>query len=201
MLQSRLRGPVSVLITPICRFLLQIGLRANHLTVIGAFGSSICAIYFFSQGKFLVGTLLVTIFLLTDLLDGTMARLSSGTGTKWGAFLDSTVDRIADAALLIGILAYISEQSGKNFSRWSEALVLATLVMSFLVSYVRARAEALGIDCAVGIGERTERLVVLLIGTGFYGLGFDAAIDTSLWLVLVMSTVTVIQRVIVVARA
>ncbi|NCW34374.1 MAG: CDP-alcohol phosphatidyltransferase family protein [Actinobacteria bacterium] len=174
MLQSRLRGPVSVLITPICRFLLQIGLRANHLTVIGAFGSSICAIYFFSQGKFLVGTLLVTIFLLTDLLDGTMARLSSGTGTKWGAFLDSTVDRIADAALLIGILAYISEQSGKNFSRWSEA---------------------------VGIGERTERLVVLLIGTGFYGLGFDAAIDTSLWLVLVMSTVTVIQRVIVVARA
>ena len=200
MLQSRLRGPVSLLITPICRALLRVGLRANHLTVIGALGSSACAIYFFSRGEFFIGTLAVTLFLLTDLLDGTMARLVSENGTRWGAFLDSTVDRIADAALLIGIFAYISKGEPKVESGLSDLVLLLTLVMSFLVSYVRARAESLGIQCAVGVGERTERLVILLIGTGLFGLGVSAALEVSIWIVLAISTITVIQRIVLVAR-
>ena len=196
MLQHKLRAPVSVLITPLCKAMVKVGIRANHLTVIGATGVSLSALYFFPRGQFILGTIVVTLFALLDLLDGTVARLTDAIPNKWGALLDSTVDRISDAMIVIGVAIFLDNES-------TSTLLLPFLVVlaGGLVSYVRARAESLGIDCSVGFGERTERLIVILVGTFLYGVGLDGALETSLWLVLILSVVTVGQRLAVVFKA
>lgn len=196
MLQRKLRGPVSALINPLCRALVKVGVKANHLTVLGTLGVSISSLYFFARGQFWIGTLVVAAFALLDLLDGSVARIADQRPSKWGALLDSTLDRISDALIIIGIFMYFEGKSDLGVS-----LSIAVLVASGLVPYIRARAEGLGIECSVGIGERTERLIFLLVGTGLYGLGLDGALMTSLWLVLVMSVVTIVQRLAVVFRA
>jgi CDP-diacylglycerol--glycerol-3-phosphate 3-phosphatidyltransferase len=197
MIQNRFRAPVTALISPLARGLLRIGLTPNTLTVLGALGSSLCAIFLFSQGKFFVGTVLVTFFVLSDLLDGTMARLSHSGPTKLGALIDSTLDRVSDAAIFIGILlfAYNENQRGVAY------LALIALVAGTLIPYIRAKAESLGIDCSVGIAERTERLILVLVGTGLYGLGINWALNLSLTVICIASAITVIQRMLVVARA
>ncbi|NCX36652.1 MAG: CDP-alcohol phosphatidyltransferase family protein, partial [Actinobacteria bacterium] len=106
MIQNRFKAPVTAFITPSCRFLLRIGITANWLTFIGALGCSISALYFFSQGEFFLGTIFVALFALSDLFDGTMARLSERGTTKWGALIDSTLDRATDAAIYAGVIAY-----------------------------------------------------------------------------------------------
>lgn len=107
MIQRRFKAPVTAFITPVCRALLRVGLSANAITVIGAVGVTCSSIYFFARGEFFLGTLMVTLFALSDLLDGTMARISKTDGTRWGALLDSTLDRISDAAIAIGIWIYL----------------------------------------------------------------------------------------------
>lgn len=196
MLQRRLRAPVTVLITPICRALMKMGVRPNHLTIAGALGTTLSSLYFFGRGNLFVGTLIVTIFVLSDLLDGTLARMTSSSGTAWGALLDSTLDRLSDAAIILGIFIFLISQGER--SQW---LAIAVLVASSLVPYIRARAEGLGIECSVGIGERTERLIFLLVGTGLQGLGLTNAINASLWIVFLMSIVTIGQRMALVARS
>jgi len=196
MLQHRLREPVSVLINPISRGLIKVGIKADYLTVLGAIGVSAAALYFYGRGEFILGTVIVTLFALLDLLDGTVARLSNATTSKWGALLDSTLDRISDAMIVIGIFIYLDAQ-GDPISY----LPIAVMVLSGLVSYIRARAESLGIECSVGLGERTERLMVILLGAFLYGLGISSALDISLWITFFMSVVTIAQRLIVVFRA
>ena len=196
MLQHKLRAPVSVIISPLCRGLVKAGVRANHLTVIGALGSCFSALFFFPRGQFIVGTVLVALFALLDLLDGTVARMTDEIPSKWGALLDSTVDRISDAVIVIGIAIYLD--NNRNIPLVVPFLVV---LLSGLVSYVRARSESLGIQCAVGVGERTERLIIILVGTFLFGIGIDGALEVSLWLVLIISTLTVFQRLAVVFRA
>ena len=196
MLQHKLRAPVSVIISPLCRGLVKAGVRANHLTVIGALGSCFSALFFFPRGQFIVGTVLVALFALLDLLDGTVARMTDEIPSKWGALLDSTVDRISDAVIVIGIAIYLD--NNRNIPLVVPFLVV---LLSGLVSYVRARSESLGIQCAVGVGERTERLIIILVGTFLFGIGIDGALEVSLWLVLIISTLTVYQRLAVVFRA
>ena len=196
MLQHKLRAPVSVIISPLCRGLVNAGVRANHLTVIGAIGSCFFALFFFPRGQFIVGTILVALFALLDLLDGTVARMTDEIPSKWGALLDSTVDRISDAVIVIGIAIYLD--NNRNIPLVVPFLVV---LLSGLVSYVRARSESLGIQCAVGVGERTERLIIILVGTFLFGIGIDGALEVSLWLVLIISTLTVFQRLAVVFRA
>lgn len=196
MLQKRLRAPVTALITPLCRAMMKVGIRPNHLTVIGSLGTALSALYFFPRGDFFVGTLVVTLFVLSDLFDGTLARLTSSAGTRWGALLDSTLDRVSDAAIVLAIFIYLDSENER--SAW---LALGVLVASSLVPYIRARAEGLGIDCSVGIGERTERLIFLLVGTGLFGFGLVNALNASLWLVLLMSVITIAQRLHVVSRS
>jgi CDP-diacylglycerol--glycerol-3-phosphate 3-phosphatidyltransferase len=196
MLQSRFREPVTKLITPICRGAVRMGITANMLTAIGAFGAATAALYFFPRGEFLLGTIVVALFALSDLFDGTMARLTNEGGTRWGALLDSTLDRVSDAAICIGIWAYFERNNDSN-----QYLALAVLVLGTLIPYVRARAEGLGISCNVGIAERAERLILLLGGTAVAGIGFVSALPAILWILLVVSAITVAQRLVLVYRA
>jgi CDP-diacylglycerol--glycerol-3-phosphate 3-phosphatidyltransferase len=196
MIQRRLKAPVTAFITPICRAMLRAGISANAITVIGALGVSCASIFFFSQGDFFIGTLVVSLFALSDLFDGTMARISNTDGTRWGALLDSTVDRISDAGIAIGVWIYLFNQgSDLHF------LAIANLFLSGLIPYIRAKAESLSINCSVGIAERAERLIILLTGCGLYGLGFENALALALLILLVVSVITVFQRLKVVYQA
>lgn len=196
MIQRRFKAPVTAFITPICRALLRIGLSANAITVIGAAGATFSSIYFFARGDFFLGTLLVSLFALSDLLDGTMARISRTDGTRWGALLDSTLDRVSDAAIAIGIWIYLLNE-GSDL----HLVAIAALFLGGLIPYIRAKAESLGIECSVGFAERPERLIILLVGTGLFGLGLNFALGLSLWLLVFISLITVIQRMKVVHQA
>jgi len=197
MIQNRFKAPVTALITPSCRFLLRIGITANWLTFIGAIGSSISALYFFSKGDFFLGTLLVSLFALSDLFDGTMARLSERGTTKWGALIDSTLDRVTDAAIYAGVISYAISSDNTNLA----LLALLALITGALIPYIRAKAESLGIACSVGIAERAERLIIILTATGLYGLGVNIALVGGLLLINILGLITIVQRLLVVSRS
>jgi len=197
MIQNRFKAPVTALITPSCRFLLRIGITANWLTFIGAIGSSISALYFFSRGDFFLGTILVSLFALSDLFDGTMARLSEQGTTKWGALIDSTLDRVTDAAIYAGVISYAISSDNTNLA----LLALLALITGALIPYIRAKAESLGIECSVGIAERAERLIIILTATGLYGLGVNIALAGGLLLINIVGLITIVQRLLVVARS
>ena len=198
MIANRFKAPVTVVITPLCRFLLRVGVTPNGLTVFGALGSVGASLYFFPHGDFFIGTLVVALFALSDLFDGTMARISERGSTTWGALIDSTLDRITDAAICAGILIFFFQQEGNSLT---VLLSLIALITGSLIPYIRARAESLGIDCSVGIAERAERLIALLVSTGLYGLGVSFAIDIGLALISVLGVITIAQRLHVVARS
>jgi len=195
MLQNSLRAPVTRIITPVCRGLLRLGLSANAVSAMGAMGSSVSAIYFFSRGKFLIGVVITLIFVLSDALDGTMARLSD-TGSKWGALLDSTLDRITDAAVL-GSLAYWLSQTNDRLL----PVVLTALVCGNLVSYIKARAESLGIECNGGFAERTERLVITFISLALAGLSIPFALAIGMWILAFATLFTTMERLAIVYKA
>jgi CDP-diacylglycerol--glycerol-3-phosphate 3-phosphatidyltransferase len=197
MIQNRFKAPVTALITPSCRFLLRIGITANWLTFIGAIGSSISALYFFSKGDFFLGTILVSLFALSDLFDGTMARLSELGTTKWGALIDSTLDRATDAAIYAGVISYAISSDNTNLA----LLALLALITGALIPYIRAKAESLGIACSVGIAERAERLIIILTATGLYGLGVNIALVGGLLLINILGLITIVQRLLVVSRS
>lgn len=197
MLANRLKAPVTAVITPLCRGALRLGITANALTVAGALGSVVSSLYFFSHGDFFRGTLVVTFFTLSDLFDGTMARLSPQGSTSWGALIDSTLDRATDAAICAGILIYFYRQENSL----TTYLALFALVTGSLIPYIRAKAESLGIECSVGIAERAERLILLLVGTGLFGLGVEVAMNGSLALLSILGIITIIQRLRVVSRS
>jgi CDP-diacylglycerol---glycerol-3-phosphate 3-phosphatidyltransferase len=197
MIQNRFKAPVTALITPSCRFLLRIGITANWLTFIGAIGSSISALYFFSRGDFFLGTILVSLFALSDLFDGTMARLSELGTTKWGALIDSTLDRATDAAIYAGVISYAISSDNTNLA----LLALLALITGALIPYIRAKAESLGIACSVGIAERAERLIIILTATGLYGLGVNIALVGGLLLINILGLITIVQRLLVVSRS
>jgi CDP-diacylglycerol---glycerol-3-phosphate 3-phosphatidyltransferase len=196
MLQASLRAPVTKIITPLCRALLRIGISANAMTVIGSLGTFVASIYFFAHGKFFVGTIVITLVVLTDLLDGTLARLSPRGASAWGALLDSTLDRLGDSVILGSLLYWLIAQSDLLVP-----IVLVALISGGLVSYVKARAESLNISCNGGLAERTERLIVLLVATGLHGLGVSYILAIGLWILAIVSTITVAQRLLIVYRA
>lgn len=197
MIQNRFKAPVTAFITPSCRFLLRIGITANWLTFIGALGCSISALYFFSQGDFFLGTIIVALFALSDLFDGTMARLSERGTTKWGALIDSTLDRATDAAIYAGVIAYAIGSDENDLA----LLALLALITGALIPYIRAKAESLGVECSVGVAERAERLIIILIATGLYGLGVNFALTGGLLLINLLGLITIAQRLLVVARS
>ena len=140
---------------------------------------------------------MVSLFALSDLFDGTMARLSERGTTKWGALIDSTLDRATDAAIYAGIIAYAISDGDRNLA----LLSLLTLITGALIPYIRAKAESLGIACSVGIAERAERLIIILTATGLYGLGVDLSLVAGLLLINFLGIITIAQRLLVVARS
>ena len=199
MLNKFARAFATRLLTPLATFFLRIGLTPDNVTWIGTLGVCAGALFFFPRGEFVAGVLFITVFVIFDLLDGTMARMS-GQSSTWGAFLDSTLDRIADGAVFGGLMLYFARQPGESVTTWA---TLACLVFGFVSSYARARAEGLGLTGAnVGIAERADRLVVVLFMTfvvGAFGLPTDV-LGVTLWLLALASAFTVGQRMLGVHR-
>ena len=129
-------------------------------------------------------------------LDGTVARMTNTGGSNWGALLDSTLDRVGDGFVLLALIIYAS----KYQPRMVNVLILA-IIFGALISYIRARAEALGIECKGGIAERTDRLIIALVTTGFAGLGLSYVFAVGIWILLIASLITVLQRLLIVYRA
>jgi CDP-diacylglycerol--glycerol-3-phosphate 3-phosphatidyltransferase len=192
---ERFRAFFAGLFTPVARFFLRMGISPDVITVVGTAGVCAGALVFFPSGHFLVGVLVCTAFVFSDIVDGLMARLS-GRSSSWGAFLDSTLDRFGDAAVFAGLALYYA---GPGDSLPLTALALYCLVLGSITSYARARAEALGMQAKVGIAERSDRMVAILVMTGLAGI-FDlpVLIAVTMALLAVASSVTVLQRILVV---
>jgi CDP-diacylglycerol--glycerol-3-phosphate 3-phosphatidyltransferase len=189
---ERFRGFWSGLFTPVAKMLLRWGVSPDTVTVVGTAGVCFGALWFFPRGDLWVGVLVVTAFVFSDMVDGLMARLSQRS-SSWGAFLDSTLDRFGDAAIFGGLVMYYV---GPGDSELLAALALYCLVMGSLTSYARARAEALGMEARVGIAERSDRLVAILVMTFFADvLGVLVLIPVTLAVLALASTVTVVQRI------
>jgi CDP-diacylglycerol--glycerol-3-phosphate 3-phosphatidyltransferase len=196
MLNRYARAFFTKVLTPIASGLTRAGVSPDVVTLIGTLGVCAGALVFYPRGEFFVGTLVITAFIFADLVDGTMARMSNRS-SKWGAFLDSTLDRLGDAAVFGGIALW--------FAGDGDDLLLATLALYCLVSgsvtsYAKARAEGLGMTANVGIAERADRLVVVLVATGLSGLGIPYLQAAALWVLAVAGTITVVQRVLEVRR-
>lgn len=189
MISGALKPAVTRLINPVARFALRIGFTPNSVTILGAVGLVTSALYFYINERFFIGTLVITVFSLSDLFDGAMARISEKGSSLWGGFLDSTIDRITDSAIVIAILIPLI-----SYEDSLVPIVLLTLVTGLLIPYIRAKAESFNIQCAVGIAERTERLIILLTAIGLHGLGVPYALAIGLWLLATLGVVTVIQR-------
>ena len=196
MIQVSLRAPVTRIITPLCRVLLRMGITANLMTVIGAIGTCASSVLLIATGHLFAGSLVVTAFVLTDLFDGTMARLSATGGSSWGALLDSTMDRISDAAILGSVIFWLNKSDDRLIP-----VVAIAVISGQLVSYIKARAESLDIECNGGLAERTERLILALISIGFAGLSVPYILAIGCWLLALVSIITVMQRLRIVYRA
>ncbi|HEV7908383.1 MAG TPA: CDP-alcohol phosphatidyltransferase family protein [Pseudonocardiaceae bacterium] len=196
MLNIFARASVSRVTDPIGAWLLRRGLTPNTVTVIGTAGVVASALWFFPRGQLFAGAAAVTVFVLFDLIDGAMAR-ARGSGTKYGAVLDATCDRIADGALFAA-LTWWAFASG---NRWLAAAGFICLVSAQVISYVKARAEANGLSADGGLAERAERFIIALVGAGVQGLGVPHLLDVALWLLAVLAVATVLQRLLAVQRA
>ena len=168
--------------------LAKTGLSPNALTLFG-FAVTLAVAWVLSTGRFFSGGLLVLFSGAFDFLDGALAR-ATGRSTKFGAFLDSTLDRFSDAALFLGLLAYYASQG----SHYQVILIGAALTGSLATSYTRARAEGLGLKDEVGLFTRTERIILLAIGL-IIGHWHSDAMTVVLWIIAVLSNLTALQRI------
>lgn len=197
MLDRRARGTTTALFTPLARRLLRAGVTPDAVTVAGTVGVSAAALLLYPAGHLFWGTIVITLFVFSDVLDGVMAR-EGGTTGPWGSFLDSTLDRVQDAAVFLALSWW-----GFGVGAQPAVGVLAgvCLVLGMLVSYARAKAESLGFTAVGGIAERAERLIVTLVFAGLTGLGLPPAVLTAvLGLLALASLITVAQRVAGVRR-
>lgn len=196
LLGQHARSAVAVVTRPIAGGLARTGVTPDVLTVLGTVGTCAAALSLFPTGHRFAGSVVVTLFALTDMLDGALARLT-GRVSLFGAFLDSTLDRVSDAAIFVGIALWYA---GRGDDLLLVAMCLYCLVAGSIVSYARARAEGLGMTADVGLAERTERLIVILFGVGLDGIGVPFALAAALWLLALAATITVGQRMATVWR-
>ncbi|MEU3725386.1 phosphatidylinositol phosphate synthase [Streptomyces sp. NPDC031705] len=204
MLNKYARAFFTRVLTPFAAFLLRRGVSPDAVTLIGTAGVVAGALVFFPRGEFFWGTITITLFVFSDLVDGNMAR-QAGTSSRWGAFLDSTLDRVADAAIFGGLALWYAGLGDDNVLC---AVAIFCLSSGQVVSYTKARGEAIGLPVAVnGLVERAERLVISLVAAGLSGLQTFGApswigvlLPVALWIVAAGSLVTLIQRVVTVRR-
>ena len=192
MLNVLARASIGRALTPIGSALARAGVSPDVVTVAGTTGVVASALGLYATGHLLAGSFAVTLFVLTDMLDGAIARATPGRSSRWGAFLDSTMDRIADAAIFGALTIW---WLGDGDSDVLGYLALFCLVTGAVVSYAKARAEGLGMTCNVGLAERAERLILVLAGVGFGSLlDIEALFHVAFWLLAVATAITVVQR-------
>ncbi len=184
------------LLTPVGEALARTPITPNIVTVTGTVGLSASVLWGYPTGHLFWGTLVATFFVFTDMLDGVLARIK-GTSGKFGAFLDSTMDRVADASVFSGLAAWFVLG---GHSHLMAAVSLFCLVSGALVSYVKARAEGLGTTANVGIAERPERMLLTFVVTGLWGLGVPYILPAGLWILAVASVITLVQRIVAVHK-
>ena len=188
---ERFRGMSHAVLGPIARLLVRLGVSPDVVTIAGTLGVAISALICFPQGWLWQGVLIVTIFVISDMIDGLMAKITGKT-SNWGAFLDSTSDRLGDAAVFGGILLYFVYREDSTL--WA-AIALAGLVFGQWTSYVKARAESLGFACTGGLAARADRLVIILAGAFLAGLGVPYVLNVAVAALAVTSMITVLQRI------
>ena len=197
MLSVHGRKPAAVVVEPIAKAFLKLGLTPNVVTVVGTIVTIAISVILIPTGHLFFAAVLSGLFAAFDMLDGTMARLS-GKATAFGATLDASCDRITDGALFSAIAWWLIYSS--DSSRITVIACFVTLVCSQVISYIKARGEASGFKMVGGLIERPERLILGLGGIGLEGLGVPHAIEVALWILAVGSIFTVCQRMVIAAR-
>jgi CDP-diacylglycerol--glycerol-3-phosphate 3-phosphatidyltransferase/CDP-diacylglycerol--inositol 3-phosphatidyltransferase len=194
---ERFRQFWTTLLKPIAHLLIRLGVSPDVVTLVGTAGVVIGALVFFPRGELWIGVLVITAFVFSDMIDGYMAR-TTGSSSDWGAFLDSTLDRLGDAAIFAGLVIWFFGDGDDDLLGY---VALWGLVMGMLTSYTRARAESLGMEARGGIAERADRLVAVLVMTFFSDvLNLEILLTVTLWALAIASTVTVGQRMWLVRR-
>lgn len=191
LLSTRVKETGRAVLAPVVRLAVRLHLTANSVTVIG-FLIVLAASLLVAAGELLAGAAILTAGSLLDAVDGALARATGGT-TRFGGFLDSTLDRAAEAILYGGVAAYYLLHSADPAA--PVLLALTALTASFLVSYTRARAEGLGFTAEVGIAPRVERLVLVIAGIALAGLGLEVGLIGALVVVALLATTTTAQRI------
>lgn len=197
MLSVHGRRPAAVIVEPLARALLKTGVSPNTVTVAGAALTIAIAVVLIPTGHLVWAAVLSGLFAAFDMIDGTMARLRGG-GTRFGATLDATCDRITDGALFAAITWWLIYSYDAHPSLVVAAFTV--LVSSQVISYVKARGEASGFRMVGGLIERPERLIIGLVGVGLQGFGVPYAIDVAIWVLAAGSVITVIQRLMLANR-
>lgn len=187
---DHLRSGVTKVLSPLARLLLRLGVTPDMVTIGGTLGVVVAAMWLFPTGHLVAGTWTIAVIVFTDALDGIMAR-ESGRAGPWGAFLDSTLDRVADAAIFAGLLLFFLGEDDDA----GVVAALACLALGAVVPYARARAEGLGMTAAVGVAERADRIALALVATLVVGYGAPRVVlVVALGVLAVAAAVTVVQR-------
>ena len=197
MLSVHGRKPAAVVVEPIAKAFLKLGLTPNVVTIVGTIVTIAISVILIPTGHLFSAAVLSGLFAAFDMLDGTMARLT-GKATAFGATLDASCDRITDGALFSAIAWWLIYSA--DSSRIKVIACFVTLVCSQVISYIKARGEASGFKMVGGLIERPERLILGLGGIGLEGLGVPHAIEVALWILAVGSIFTVCQRMVIAAR-
>jgi CDP-diacylglycerol--glycerol-3-phosphate 3-phosphatidyltransferase len=176
---------------PLGRALVRAGVSPDVITIIGTLGVVAASVAFAARGRLLPATVVITLCALLDVLDGAMAR-ARGRSTRFGALLDSTMDRVADGAIFGALVWWL----GTSGQRVLAAVTIVCLVGGQIVSYVKSRAEGLGFTCDVGFAERLERLTIVGVGGLLFGFGVEWGFAVAVWVLAVLTVVTVVQRVL-----
>lgn len=187
---ERFRDGVSRLLTPLALFLNRRGVSPDLVTALGTLIVVVAALVCYPVGWLWQGTVVITAFVLADMLDGLMAKLS-GTASRWGAFLDSSLDRLGDGAVFGGLLLYFAYDRQEPI--WA-GMSLAALVFGQLTSYVRARAESLGFEANGGLAARADRLLIVLAGALLAGFGVPYVLEAAMSFLALAGLITVVQR-------
>jgi CDP-diacylglycerol--glycerol-3-phosphate 3-phosphatidyltransferase len=196
---NRTRAFFTAVFTPLARILLGAHVPPDAVTVVGTVGVCAGALVLFPIGQLFWGVIVITLFVFSDTLDGVMARMS-GASSTWGAYLDSTLDRFGDAAIFGGLSIWFFTG---GHDRLLAILTLWCLVAGSITSYAKARAEALGMTANVGIAERADRLVSILVATGlsdFPGIHVPFILPVVIVALSIASPITVVQRMLTVRR-
>jgi len=203
MLARIFRPAVTAAFTPLAKLLHKMGVTPDMVTIFGTVASSVLALWLIPSGHLLIGALVIALFALFDTVDGILARLTGSAG-PWGAFLDSTLDRISDGAIFLSIALYFYLHAEINSAHryWGILAALVVLILGSVVSYTKARAGSLGVDIKSGIFERATRLVFALVPLFLVQLGLPILFFNIALSVLAVGTlITIFQRMFEARRA